>query len=170
MIIVRPPCQGKHGCCRSNVYPKEAVFVTINSTQLPHHNTLRNAERRLHPIDLDEFGNVVGSYSDSVNDRNGFYYDRGENTYVLYDPGVEVFGLNNLGEMVGTDWNTGEGLYWRSPSDPNPVTLSPLTGHQTTLGGKINDAGIIVGRSHGNGFLVGGCLEGECGRSGVRSD
>jgi uncharacterized membrane protein len=103
--------------------------------------------------DLDEFGNVVGYYSNSVDDRNGFYYDRSDNSYILYDPGVEVSGLNNLGEMVGTDWCTGEGLYWSTP-DANPVPLSPLTGHETSAGFKVNDAGIIVGRSQGDGFPV----------------
>ena len=60
--------------------------------------------------DLDESGNVVGFYSDSVNDRNGFYYDRGENSYLLYDPGIEVSGLNNFDEMVGGNWNVDEEL------------------------------------------------------------
>ena len=99
--------------------------------------------------DLDDLGNVVGNYSDSVNNRIGFYYDRAEDSYRLFGPGVEVFGLNNLGEMVGADDNTGEGLYWISAADENPVTLSPLAGHQTSEARRVNDAGIIVGNSQG---------------------
>jgi len=46
MIIVRPPCLGKHGSSQSNVYPKEAVSVIVNSTQHPiptHLTAPRNA-------------------------------------------------------------------------------------------------------------------------------
>ena len=103
--------------------------------------------------DLDEAGNVVGYYLDSDGERNGFHYNRAQDSWRLFGPGVVVFGLNNLGEMVGADWNTGEGLYWSAPEVP-PVPLDPLDGHLGSDGFKINDAGIIVGRSQGNGFSV----------------
>lgn len=97
--------------------------------------------------DLDEFGNVVGYYSDSESDRNGFYYNPSQDSFTLFAPGVEISGLSNVGEMVGTDWVTGKGLYWRSPTDPNPVVLDPLPGHQISYAFKINDAGLILGAS-----------------------
>jgi len=103
--------------------------------------------------DLDEAGNVVGYYLDSENERNGFYYDRAQDSYLVFGPGVEVFGMNNLGEIVGADSNTGEGLYWCAP-DATPMTLNPLNGHLISTGFRINDAGIIVGRSQGNGSSV----------------
>ena len=103
--------------------------------------------------DLDEAGNVVGYYFDSDGKRNGFYYHRAQESWRLFGPGLVVFGLNNLGEMVGADWNTGEGLYWSAP-DAIPVPLDPLDGHLISDGFKINDAGIIVGRSQGSGFSV----------------
>jgi len=103
--------------------------------------------------DLDEADNVVGYYLDLDRERNGFYYDRAQESWRLFGPGVVVFGLNNLGEMVGADWNTGQGLYWSAPEVP-PVPLAPLGGHLSSDGFKINDAGIIVGRSQGNGCSV----------------
>jgi uncharacterized membrane protein len=99
--------------------------------------------------DLDEAGNAVGCYLDADGERNGFHYDRAENSWRLFGPGVVVFGLNNLGEMVGEDRNTGEGLYWSSMDAP-PVPLDPLGGHSLSRGFNINDAGIIVGDSQGN--------------------
>ena len=103
--------------------------------------------------DLDEAGNVVGYYFDSDGKRNGFYYHRAQESWRLFGPGVVVFGLNNLGEMVGADWNTGEGLYWSAP-DATPVPLAPLDGHLISDGFNINDAGLIVGRSQGSGFSL----------------
>jgi uncharacterized membrane protein len=100
--------------------------------------------------DLDEAGNVVGYYFDTDGERNGFYYDQAQESCRLFGPGVVIFGLNNLGEMVGADWNTGEGLYWSAP-DATPVPLAPLDGHSIADGFNINDAGIIVGRSQGDG-------------------
>jgi uncharacterized membrane protein len=103
--------------------------------------------------DLDEAGDVVGYYYDSDGEPNGFHYDRVQDSWRLFGPGVVVFGLNNLGEMVGGDWNTGEGLYWSAPG-ATPVPLPPLDGHIISDSFKINDAGIIVGRSHGTAGYV----------------
>jgi hypothetical protein len=103
--------------------------------------------------DLDEAGNVVGYYLDADGERNGFHYNRSQESWRLFGPGVVVFGLNNLGEMVGADWNTGEGLYWSAP-DATPVPLAPLDDHLISGGLNINDAGIIVGWSQGNGSYV----------------
>ena len=100
-----------------------------------------------HAIDVDEFGNVAGRYEDLSGQWRGFYYNLDQDTFSLFDPGVRANGINNLGEMVGVDENTGEGLYWRSPSDEDPITLSPLTGHLISFAFKINDTGIIIGSS-----------------------
>jgi len=104
--------------------------------------------------DLNEFGKAVGYYSDLAGDCYGFYYDSGKDAYALFGAGVEIHGLNNLGEMVGVDNNTSTGLYWRSPADQAPAVLAPLPGHTTSHGIRMNDAGIIVGRSQGDGLPI----------------
>ena len=50
------------------------------------------------------------------------------------------------------DHNTGDGLYWSSLG-ATPVTLKPLLGLQGSFGYKINDAGVIIGASYGNGVF-----------------
>ena len=97
--------------------------------------------------DLDQAGNVVGFY-DSQGQSFGFYYDLNQDDWLLFGAGIKVAGLNNFGEMVGFDQNTGEGLYWSSP-DEDPVTLSPLAGDQGMDALRINDDGIILGQSVG---------------------
>jgi hypothetical protein len=76
-------------------------------------------------------------YFDPDGERNGFHYDRAQESWRLFGPRVVVFGLNNLGEMVGADWNTGEGLYWSAP-DATPVPLAPLDGHWIADGFSIS--------------------------------
>ena len=41
-------------------------------------------------------------------------------TYLVFAPGVALYGLSDPGEMVGTDHNVGVALYWRSPRTPTP--------------------------------------------------
>lgn len=116
-----------------------------------------------HATDLNEFGNVVGCYTDSSNQCHGFHYNLAENTFLLFGAGVQVHGLNNLGAMVGVDKNTGQGLFWRSPADQNPVVLSPLPGHYATHGIRINDTGLMIGNSQGDGLpaVVAWTVDGE---------
>ena len=51
--------------------------------------------------DLDEAGNVVGTYSDSDGERNGFYYDRAQESYLVFGPGVVV---------TSGSWSSGNAL------------------------------------------------------------
>lgn len=102
--------------------------------------------------DLNEQGDVVGRYEDQSGGLHAFHYNAAGNSYLEFGPGIRVFGLNNLGQMTGVDEDTGEGLYWRSPGDQNPLTLAPLPGYDGGVGHEINDSSVIVGASYGDGF------------------
>ncbi len=78
--------------------------------------------------DLNDQGNVVGTYRDSGGVQFGFYYQRATNTYTSLGAGVTVRGINQSNEVVGTDENLNRGLYWSSPSDLAPTELPPLVG------------------------------------------
>jgi len=102
--------------------------------------------------DLNDNGNVVGTYRDSDGVQYGFHYEHAAKTYTSLGAGVAARGINQLnqlvGELVGTDETPNTGLYWSSPSDLAPTPLPPLGAHTHSRANAINDAGVIVGSSY----------------------
>jgi hypothetical protein len=100
-------------------------------------------------LDLNDHGNVVGTYRDANDVQYGYYYEHATQTYRSLDAGVTVARINQLNALVGSDDDLGCGLYWSSPIDPDPTPLLPLLGvHTHSRANAINDDGIIIGNSY----------------------
>lgn len=97
------------------------------------------------PTDLDETGTVVGGFSSGSQVRS-FHYDSNQDSWVTFGGGIRILGLNNLGQLVGSDEPNAEALLWASPVDATPAVLAPLPGFSMASAVDINDAGLIIGQ------------------------
>ena len=66
------------------------------------------------PTDLNEAGNVAGSF-ESGSQIRGFYYDSNQDSWITFGDGIRVIGLNNFSQLVGYDGLNAEALLWSSP-------------------------------------------------------
>ncbi len=77
--------------------------------------------------DLNDKGNVAGSYRNSAGVKCGFHYQYAATVpYTSLGGGVTARGLNRHDELVGSDDTLSIGLYWSSPVDTTPTPLLPL--------------------------------------------
>ncbi len=96
--------------------------------------------------DLNESGQIVGSYQDVKDNPRPFHYDVATQTYTLLSGGEIALGINSTGNIVGADWTSGEALYWHSLT-AGPTTLPPLPLDTGAIASGVNNAGMVCGRS-----------------------
>jgi hypothetical protein len=99
-------------------------------------------------LELNEQGNVVGTFEEDSGASGSFYYNQTTGSYQLLGDDTSAFGINNSDRIVGEDNALGLGLYWSSPLDSNPTPLNPLTDHTHSRAYCVNNAGIIAGASY----------------------
>ncbi len=102
------------------------------------------------PQDVDDDGNVVGSYRTTDGQDWAYYYDLASNTFSTLTGGTAVVALNSRQEIVGRNVDhelvTSTALYWSSPV-ASPQVLVSLTPGGSAGAYDINDLGIVVGGS-----------------------
>ena len=93
--------------------------------------------------DINEQNHAVGGIEFADDSRQAICRDS-SGTYTILAGGEAAGGINNLNEIVGSDeFNA---LYWGN-SNADPVTLPPLDGDIRAWAWRINDQGLILGRS-----------------------
>jgi uncharacterized membrane protein len=101
--------------------------------------------------DVNESGTAaIGNPILPGGEQRAAHLDIASGMYTTFADGIELNGINNHSQMVGTvgdDFNTA--VFWDDLS-ADPVTLPPLDGDATSGASNINDAGIIVGWSRGS--------------------
>ena len=102
--------------------------------------------------DLNEEGELVGSYEDDKDVPIAFYYDAVLDEYTTLIGGTIALGINDDGNIVGGDWDAGQAMYWHT-SAALPVTLSPLAGDIEAFASDINDDRMACGRSFDDAYL-----------------
>ena len=105
--------------------------------------------------DLNEVGELVGSYEDDKDVPLAFYYDIALDEYVTLLGGTIALGINNQGNIVGGDWDAGAALYWHSPTAA-PDSLAPLPGDVEAFASDLNDDRMACGRSFDAAYLSSG--------------
>jgi probable HAF family extracellular repeat protein len=118
--------------------------------------------------DINNLGQIVGSYADSSGVQHGFLYSNG--TFTTLDvlsvgPGTQAFGINDAGQIVGEYFGTNNGgIGWGgdvhgflySASTYTPINDPLASGG--TFASSINDSNQVVGLYSGSptGFLFSG--------------
>jgi probable HAF family extracellular repeat protein len=98
-----------------------------------------------YPAGIDTAGDIIGSYY-SGSYSQGFLLSGGTYTTIDYsesDPEAQLFGINDVGEVVG--WTDAEGIGFVYNMQTHTITPVNYPGAVTTVPFGINDAGTIVG-------------------------
>jgi uncharacterized membrane protein len=97
--------------------------------------------------DLNEQGQAVGVVGLPSGNAVAVHLDVTTNIYTTLLDNARAEGVNNLNQIVGTEYiGDGRAVFWSAPSAA-PMILQALPGDATSQAWAINDAGIIVGAS-----------------------
>jgi hypothetical protein len=101
------------------------------------------------PQDVNDKGQLVGSFTDAARQAHGFFFDGLANFTQIDYPGAastHVYGMNNAGDIVGyhrVGSGSRDGFLYRGETYTSIRYPDPT--HRYTMATAINDSGVIVG-------------------------
>jgi hypothetical protein len=137
----------------ARVSEKETVTETYDAVNYPHEPAEQTAN------DVNDSGQIVGSYNDSSGVTHGYERSGGKFT-TLNVPfagatGTAGFGINNSGEIVG-EWTDNDGGEHAFTLIGGTYASFDYPGAKFTTATDVNNAGVIVGIYEDTSFVVHG--------------
>jgi hypothetical protein len=139
----------------AKVSEKKTVTETYDAVNYPHEPAEQTAD------DINDSGQIVGSYNDSSGVTHGYERIAGKFT-TLNVPfagatTTAAFGINNSGEIVG-QWTDNDGGEHAFTLIGDTYASFDYPGAKFTTATDVNNAGVIVGTYEDTSFVVHGYL------------
>jgi hypothetical protein len=117
----------------------------------------------LYAFDIDNAGNIVGTYTTAPGEHRGFIYDSSYDTYTtLQYPGfpiTEAYGMNDLGQVVGS--HSDNSMWHSNRYDGSGFQNIDPAGSSNSQAHGVNNAGTVTGQYADGSGLHGYVFDGS---------